>query len=117
VTPRLSHVFKVIFILAMTILIFESLIPPLYASGPGYHDKLLHFCAYGVLMVLGAIAYPAVRLLILALMLFCLGGGIELAQSLMGQGRDGSWADQFANSCGIALPIILWIGFVRLRRV
>jgi len=115
VTPFMSHVFKVGFIMAVTVVIFESLIPPLYETGPGYFDKVLHFGAYGVLMVLAALAYPAKRLLPLAVTLFCLGGGIEITQSLMNQGRDGSWADQLANASGIALPMLLWMGAMKLR--
>jgi len=113
---RLSHGFKAVFILAVAVVIFESLIPPLSAAGPGHFDKIAHFAAYAVLAVLGGAAFPHIRLLILAVTLCVLGGGIEIAQALMGQGRDGSWADQLANVLGVGLPIILWAAAVKFRK-
>lgn len=109
ITPVASHVFKGILVLAIAVITHESLIPAFEATNPTQFDKFMHFGAYGVLMILAALAIPTARLTPMAILLFCYGGAIEIAQSLMAQGRDGSFADQFANGAGLIVPILLWM--------
>jgi len=111
-----SHVFKAVFFLALIVIVFESLIPPIATATPTQHDKLLHFAAYAVLMTLASLAFPKARLINLAVLLFCVGGMIEIVQSLMAQGRDGNLADQLANMGGVICPILLWVWIKTLRR-
>ncbi len=106
-TQYASYGFKLVFIAAVTVITFESLIAPIHSATPSTHDKLVHFGAYFILSLLAFLAYPKVKLWILGLGLLVLGGGLEIAQELMKQGRDGSIADQLANGGGVVLGLIL----------
>jgi len=115
VPAKMSHIFKAVFFLALIVITFESLIPPIATATPTQHDKLLHFAAYAVLMTLAGLAFPKARLINLAVFLFAVGGAIEIVQSLMGQGRDGNLGDQLANMSGVICPILLWLLIKKLR--
>lgn len=79
----------------------------------GLWDKGLHFTAFYVLAVMGAIAYPALRLRWIGLALLLFGLAIEAVQMLVG--RDSSWADFFADGLGVGLALAP-IALERLRR-
>lgn len=81
--------------------------PPALPLGPG--DKLLHIVAFVVLAALGALAYPATRLLTIFLGLALFGGLIELVQATPAINRDASFADWFADTLAAAavlLPVV-----------
>ena len=79
-----------------------------------FWDKAQHALAFGVLTLLGLLAWPQqqdrLRLLV-GLVIY--GGGIELAQHLTGW-RHGDWADWVADSAGVALVAAL--ALARRRR-
>jgi hypothetical protein len=79
-----------------------------------FWDKAQHALAFGVLTLLGLLAWPQqhdrLRLLV-GLVIY--GGGIELVQHLTGW-RHGDWADWAADSAGVALVAAL--ALVRRRR-
>lgn len=79
----------------------------------GFWDKGLHLTAFYVLAVMGAIAYPALRLRWIGLGLLVFGLSIEGLQKLVG--RDSSWADFFADAFGVGLALAP-IALERLRR-
>ena len=79
-----------------------------------FWDKAQHALAFGVLALLGLRAWPSARhhpLVLVALLV--LGGGIEVAQHLLGW-RHGEWADWGADALGVAVAS-LW-ALVRRRR-
>lgn len=98
---------RMVFVIALAVVTFESLIAPAQSSTPSNFDKLVHFGAYFVLMYLATLAYPKFKLWVLGLFLFAWGGGIEIAQELMNRGRDGSLADQLANGGGVGAAFLL----------
>ena len=79
-----------------------SLTPDLFTAGHN-EDKNLHMLAYAV-MIAGAMAIlPARKSVVTAVIfLFCLGWGVEYAQSVIG-GRESSLEDGLANMKGMAL--------------
>ncbi len=79
-------------------------------------DKLEHAGAYLGLTLLGGWAFPR-RLTRLATGLFAGGVGIEVAQSLMGLGRQGDPADALANTIGIAVGLLLTLAIRELNKV
>jgi hypothetical protein len=81
----------------------------------GLWDKGLHFTAFYVLAVMGAVAYPTVKLRWIAAGLLALGFGIEALQKLPFIDRDASWADFIADGAGIVFGLAP-IALDRLRR-
>lgn len=86
-----------------------SLLPnnPL-SDGGQVIDKFQHAGAYALLTVLALRISGGRGVLWIALVLFGLGAGIELAQQLMHYGREGSRADLLANGLGIILGILIF---------
>lgn len=81
----------------------------------GFWDKGLHFTAFYALAVLGAVAFPALRLRWIGLGLLAFGLGIEALQKLPFVDRDASWADFLADGAGVAFGLAP-IALDRLRR-
>lgn len=71
-------------------------------SAPG-GDKIHHLLAYFGLMLLFSQWHPRHRHAILAIAFILMGCTIEVIQPLTG--RDFSWLDMLANSCGV---LIAW---------
>jgi len=70
-------------------------------------DKLQHVIAYGVLSVLGGMAYPARKNLVAIFFgLVTLGGALELIQTHV-PNRQASVGDAVANALGAGLGLIL----------
>lgn len=90
-----------VFIAACATIVWLSLTPTTALPSVNMWDKVEHAGAYCVLALLGAWAFP-MRLWRLAAGLFALGVGVEIAQSVMGLGRQGDLLDALANSVGIA---------------
>jgi VanZ family protein len=79
----------------------ESLVnnPPGLSLLPS--DKAVHFTGYFLLATwFGGVARPR-RYWLVGLALLILGGGIEIAQGLMHNGRDAEWLDMLANTLGV----------------
>ena len=77
------------------------------------NDKLEHMIAYGGLaLCYGGLLAPR-RYPYLGLALLALGGGIEIAQGLMGWGRDADWRDFYADALGAALGLSLCMAGLR----
>jgi hypothetical protein len=70
-------------------------------------DKVLHFSAYCTMAFWFAGTMQRRLYPYLALFLLIFGGGIEIAQGLMGYGRDADWRDLLANAMGIGTALIL----------
>lgn len=81
----------------------------------GLWDKGLHFTAFYVLAVMGAVAYPTLQLRWIAAGLLAFGFGIEALQKLPFVARDASWADFFADGAGVVFGLAP-IALDRLRR-
>jgi len=74
-------------------------------------DKLDHMAAFFVLSVFARVAWPRMSVLVIFGALALFGGGIEIAQWLMGMGRDADvkdWiADLIATVAGLGCAFIL----------
>jgi VanZ family protein len=82
-----------------------SLTPDLFTAGHN-EDKNLHMLAYAVMSAGAIVIVPGKKLIALALIfLFCLGWGIEYAQSAIG-GRESSVYDALANIMGMGIGIV-----------
>jgi VanZ family protein len=110
----ISRPFRIlVFVLACLAVVWGSLTPTSALPGVTLWDKFEHAGAYLVLSVLGAAAFPF-RFRRLAAGLFLGGVGVEVAQSLMGLGRQGDPVDALANTVGIALGLGLALAARRI---
>ena len=82
--------------------------PPRLPGDPS--DKVQHIIAFATLGLLGALAYPAVQLLVLVVSLALFGGLIELVQAIPVLHRDSSLIDWIADmvASGSVLLIVRW---------
>lgn len=77
--------------------------PPSFASF--VNDKTVHFTGYFLLATwFGGVARRT-RYWAVGLGLVALGGGIEIAQGLMHNGRDSEWLDMLANTLGVSIGL------------
>jgi hypothetical protein len=89
------------------LVIIASLVPARDLPRLRVNDKVEHVCAYLALALwFGGLLAPR-RYLQLALVLLALGGGIEIAQGLMGLGREADWRDFWADALGVAAGLAL----------
>ena len=95
------------------VVIVSSLVPP--QDLPRWHinDKLEHLIAYSGLAIWFGGLLPPRRYAQLALALLALGGGIEIAQGLMGLGREADWRDFFADALGVGFGLSLSMAGLR----
>jgi VanZ family protein len=75
---------------------------------------LAHFAAFYSLALLGAAAFPSVRIVLLALGLLSFGVTIELFQEMLPYGRKGEVYDVLADSAGM-LSALAPLYFVEWR--
>lgn len=95
------------------IVVVGCLVPAGSVPQLGMNDKLEHMIAYGGLaLCYGGLLEPR-RYPYLGLALLALGGGIEIAQGLMGWGRDADWHDFYADALGAALGLSLCMAGLR----
>lgn len=104
------------FVLACLVIAWASLAPTTALPSVSLWDKVEHLAAYFGLTALGAYAFPR-RLSRLAAGLFGGGVAIEIAQSLMGWGRQGDPADALANTFGITLGLLVTLALRGLIKV
>jgi VanZ family protein len=99
---------------ALTLLVVvASLVPARDLPRLRVSDKLEHILAYLALALwFGGLVAPR-RYLRLALGLIALGGGVEIAQGLMGLGREADWRDFEADALGVALGLSLCLAGLR----
>ena len=89
------------------VVIVSSLVPGEDLPHWRISDKVEHMVAYvGLALWFGGLMPPR-RYVHLALALLALGGGIEIAQGLMGLGREADWRDFYADAFGVAVGISL----------
>jgi hypothetical protein len=95
------------------IVVVASLVPATRLPHLGMTDKMEHTIAYGGLaLCYGGLIMPR-RYLYLGLALLAMGGGIEIAQGLMGWGREADWGDFLADALGTALGLALCLAGLR----
>jgi VanZ family protein len=70
-------------------------------------DKLNHMLAFFVVTVLGRLAYPSVRVPLIALAMAAFGGLIELSQAVPFIHRDAEWVDFFADCAAAAVGLVV----------
>lgn len=99
---------RIVFILALIVLTYNSVRPVTSMGTIPNFDKLLHAGAYFVLAGLLALAAPRLHLLWIIILPCLYGGGLEIAQSLMGSGRTGSIYDMAANIVGAGFAGLAW---------
>lgn len=104
----ITALFKVLFVLATLIIIYESLVPSNSAPALNHFDKIVHFVAYFSLMVLAAFAFPTSRLIYLTGFVIIIGAAVEAAQGLMNLGRSASFGDLSANVLGTCFAACIW---------
>jgi len=103
------------FALCLLAILFLSLAPADATPAPDLGgDKVRHAMAYFVLTGLGLLAFGLRAVLLGGILL--LGAGVEIAQALMGLGRQGDLADLAANLSGEAAALLVWLAWRRWRR-
>jgi len=93
--------------------VLGSLIPPKDLPKPieFFNDKFLHCSAYFLMAFWFAGSLERKRYVWVAIGLCTLGALIEVAQYLMGFGRDADWRDFVADAIGVAFGLSLaWFG-------
>jgi VanZ family protein len=104
---RYSRFWYLIGMILTLIVIISSLVPARELPHLRFSDKLQHLLAYtGLALWFGGLVAPR-RYMGLALALLALGGGIEIAQGLMGLGREADWHDFYADALGSGLGLSL----------
>ncbi len=98
-----------------SLVVFWSTLADTDGLSRGFWDKGLHFTAFYALAVMGAVAYPQLRLRWIGLGLLVFGLAIEALQKLPFIHRDASWADFLADGAGVGFALVP-IALDRLRR-
>jgi len=96
-------------LLVLTVLVV-CLVPAEELPKTGMSDKSEHLIAFCGLMLWFAGLFPRSHYLRIAIALFALAVGIEIAQSWMNVGRSGDVWDVAADSIGIAIGLVLAYG-------
>jgi VanZ family protein len=102
--PRFVRI--AVFAVACLVIVWLSVAPTSALPTVSLWDKFEHAGAYLGLALLGSWAFPG-RAWSLAIGLFALGVGVEIAQASMGWGRQGDPADALANTIGILIGLAL----------
>ena len=89
------------------VVIVSSLVPPRDLPHWRISDKFEHLVAYAGLAIWFGGLLPPRRFPQLALALLALGGAIEIAQGLMGLGREADWRDFYADALGAGFGLSL----------
>ena len=106
-SPRHHFTWYFLGALLTLVVIVTSLVPNDDLPHVRVNDKVEHAVAYaGLALWFGGLVPPR-RYAYLAVALLALGGAIEIAQGLMGLGREADWHDFYADAFGAALGISL----------
>ena len=93
--------------------VVASLVPAVDLPHLEISDKVGHFAAYAALALwFGGLLVPR-RYAQLGVALLVLGGGIEIAQGLMGWGREADWYDFYADAIGATVGLALCLAGLR----
>jgi VanZ family protein len=111
--PRPLRLF--LYALATAILLYLCLAPSKDLPKVNLWDKEEHAIAWLVLTATGLSLSPW-RPRAIALYAFAVGVFVEVAQGLMGFGRDADWHDVAADCVGIAAGMIGYAAIMRLAR-
>ena len=100
-------------VLMTLVVVVVSLVPARELPDINVSDKYEHFTAFAALTLwFGGLVEPR-RYPILALLLLALGGAIEVAQGLMGLGRQADVRDLYADGAGIVTGVLLGLAGLR----
>lgn len=106
-TQRHHRVWYLLGAVLTLVVIVSGLVPSEDLPHWQLSDKFEHLIAYtGLAVWFGGLLRPR-RYLQLALALLALGGGIEIAQGLMGLGREADWRDFLADALGVGFGLSL----------
>ena len=94
-------------LLIATVITITSLLPARDLPALGISDKVEHAVAYALLGFWFASVMARRDFVYLALALLAFGGGIEIAQGLMGLGREADLLDLAADGVGIVVGLVL----------
>lgn len=100
---------------ALVFTFVSAVLPEAYAPSLNLWDKAAHCICFFVLTLLGALAYPWRRLLVIAAGLALLGALIEVVQGLPIVRRDMDFWDWVADVLGIAIACAA-LGLFRLPK-
>lgn len=103
--------FRILFLLALLIILFGSLSSGGSMPAINNVDKVLHLLAYGGLSWLAIPSFSKTNVWKVFCILVFFGIGIEIAQSQMSFGRQGSLLDIYANVAGVILGVLFWLIF------
>lgn len=107
---------RLVFILALCVLTYQSIVPAGGSPVITHHDKVMHAIGYAVLTGLLALAAPRLGLLKLFIIPTLYGGVLEVTQSVMPYGRTGSFLDLLANMAGAGAVVFGLFGVITLYR-
>lgn len=106
-SPRHWRSWYVVGVVLVLVVVVASLVPGKDLPHLGVNDKIEHLTAYfGLAAWFGGLLMPR-RYALLGLALLLLGGGIEIAQGLMGLGRQADWKDFYADAAGVIVGLAL----------
>jgi VanZ family protein len=101
----LTLVYRIAFWMGAAAVIAVSVLPQSELPSVDMWDKLQHSLSYGVLGVLGGMAYLAGWSRVL-LGLAAMGGLLEIIQGFI-PGRSMSWEDEVANAVGAVIGVLI----------
>lgn len=105
---------RLLFWPAVALTMYGAFSPPGRMAGLLPWDKAEHFVAFYALCLLGLLAFPRTRPLVIGLALSAFGGLIEIVQALPLVHRDADWRDWLADTVAIAAVLIPMVA-VRVR--
>ncbi|MGJ8563943.1 MAG: VanZ family protein [Alphaproteobacteria bacterium] len=107
---------RLVFITALCVLTYQSIVPAGESAVVTHHDKVMHAMGYAMLTGLLALAAPRLGLLKLFIIPTLYGGFLEIAQSIMPYGRTGSFLDLLANMVGAGAVVFGFFVAIKLYR-
>lgn len=110
-SKHIIGLFRILFFLALLIILFGSLSSGGSMPAINNVDKILHLLAYGGLSWLAIPSFSKTNVWKVFCILVFFGIGVEIAQSQMGFGRQGSIRDIYANVAGVILGVLFWLTF------
>ena len=109
----LEIMIRLVWFLCIAVTTWFALIP---SDMGGRGGASYHGVAFMVLGLLTPAAFPRVPLILIWGALLALGGGIELAQGMMGAGRHGEWDDFVTDAVAATVGVMCYLIWLLLRR-